>query len=485
MEIQAKKATNSQKLGLISLVSIVVSTMIGSGIDGLPQNMAVSSALGPIVIAWIICGVGMYCIARTFMLLSNMRPDLNAGIYMYAREGFGPFIAFNVAWGYWLMNIFSNVAFAIIIMDTLNYFLPGDFKGGNNIASIIGASLLIWSVNFMVLAGTRSTGRINTFGTFAKMIPLFTFIIIVFYALNYAEFTDNIWGQTQTAIQPKLGSVSSQVMSPLSVALWCFIGIEGAVALSGRAKNKKDVGKATFIGFVISLSLCIFVSILPFGVLSQAELKTIPTPSTAGVLKIITGDWGEWLINFGVLVSVITSWLAWTMICAEIPMAAAQNSTFPKIFAHKNKKGAASVSLWVSALLMQLVVLCVYFSSHAWLMMLNIASITVVPAYIASNAYLLKLCITGEYMQYAKRGRYVALVTSIIGVFFCLLMFYATQIQYVVFVPVTLMVGFPLYILAKKQHQPNTAILAKNEIIYFILLLLLAVAGLTGMYLYL
>jgi len=320
METQTKKATNSQKLGLISLIAIVISTMIGSGIDGLPQNMAANSALGPIVIAWIICGIGMYCIARTFMILSNARPDLNAGIYMYAREGFGPFIAFNVAWGYWLMNIFSNVAFAIITMDTLNYFFPGDFTGGNNITSIIGASILIWGVNFMVLAGTKSTGRINTIGTFAKMIPLFTFIIIIIYTLNYTKFTSNIWGQVQTPSQPNLGSINSQIMSPLSVALWCFIGIEGAVALSGRAKNKKDVGKATFIGFIISLSLCILVSILPFGILSQEQLKSIPTPSTAGVLKIITGDWGEWLINFGVLVSVLTSWLAWTMICGEIPM---------------------------------------------------------------------------------------------------------------------------------------------------------------------
>ncbi|MCT6568590.1 amino acid permease, partial [Staphylococcus aureus] len=71
----------------------------------------------------------MYFIARIFMVLSDIRPDLQSGIYMYAREGFGAFVAFIVAWGYWLMTIFSNVAFAIMVMDTLNYFLPGDFKG--------------------------------------------------------------------------------------------------------------------------------------------------------------------------------------------------------------------------------------------------------------------------------------------------------------------------------------------------------------------
>lgn len=130
MSTDIVKNDNTQKLGLIALISIVVSSMIGSGVDGLPQNMAESSAMGPVVIAWIICGFGMFFISRAFIILSNLRPDLQSGIYMYSREGFGEFTAFIVTWGYWLMTIFSNVAFAIMVMDTLNYFLPGDFKGG-------------------------------------------------------------------------------------------------------------------------------------------------------------------------------------------------------------------------------------------------------------------------------------------------------------------------------------------------------------------
>src|SRR5690606_9004547 len=103
-----------------------------------------TSALAPTVIAWLISGFGMFLIAKTFIVLSDIRPDLQSGIYMYAREGFGPLSAFVVAWGYWLMTIFSNVAFAVMVMDTLNYFMPGDFTGGNNVPSIIGASILIW-----------------------------------------------------------------------------------------------------------------------------------------------------------------------------------------------------------------------------------------------------------------------------------------------------------------------------------------------------
>ncbi|QBJ35295.1 basic amino acid/polyamine antiporter [Hafnia alvei] len=468
-----KGKDDNQKLGLLALVAIVVSSMIGSGVDGLPQNMAANSEVGPVAIAWLICGFGMFFISRTFIILSNIRPDLQTGIYTYTQQGFGAFCAFIVAWGYWLMTIFSNVAFGIMVMDTLNYFIPGDFRGGNNITSVIGVSILVWGFNFLVLSGTKLAGKIDIVGTIAKLIPLIVFIFILVYLLNVTEITSNIWGNNPSLPQEHLGSVFSQITSPLDVALWCFIGVEGAVALSGRAKNKKDVGKATFIGFVISLVVCILISILPFGVMTQKELSVIPTPSTAGILKVVVGEWGEMLINIGVLISVLSSWLAWTMICAEIPMAAAQNGTFPKSFARKNDKGAASVSLWASSILMQLVVLMVYFSSNAWLAMLAISALTVLPAYLMSTAYLCKLCVTGEYKKYAPNGRKTALVTSLIGILFCLFMVYASEVKYLAMVPILLTLGLPLFIFARIKDSGERNIFQPEEMKFLISLIVL------------
>lgn len=460
---------DKKELGLVALIAIVVSSMIGSGVDGLPQNMAAHSALGPILIAWLICGCGIFFIARTFIILSNIRPDLQSDIYMYAREGFGPFIAFIVAWGYWLMTIFSNVAFAIMIMDTLNYFLPGDFKGGNNIASIIGASILIWGFNFLVLSGMKVAGLLNTIGTFAKIIPLIIFVFILIYFLDFQQLSSNFWGNSAVNKSNDLGSLSNQTLSPFYVALWCFIGIEGAVVLSGRAKNTKDIGKATFWGFIISLVICIFISVLPFGVFTQHQLSIIPTPSTAGILKSLVGDWGEWIINIGILISILSSWLAWTIICAEIPMVAAVDQTFPKIFATKNKNESASVSLWISSFIMQIVVLLVYFSNNAWLTMLAISAITVIPAYFASTAYLFKICINKEYDKYASKGRIAALISSGIGAIFCLIMVYAIDITYVLFIPIILTLGIPLYIVSRKEEHRK---FSKLDKIYLAILLL-------------
>ena len=135
---------NKGKLGIIALIAVVVCSMLGGGVFSLPQNSAVSSAVGPVIIAWIIAGIGIYFIANSFRLLSDLRPDLNAGVYMYAQEGFGSFVGFNVAWGYWLMTCLGNVAFAVLLMDAFDDFFPGVFTGGNNLTSIICGSILIW-----------------------------------------------------------------------------------------------------------------------------------------------------------------------------------------------------------------------------------------------------------------------------------------------------------------------------------------------------
>lgn len=91
-----KNSDNSaggHKLGLISLIAIVVSSMLGGGVFSLPQNTAASSALGPVIIAWIIAGIGIYFIANSFRVLSDLRPDLQAGVYMYARKVLVPLLA--------------------------------------------------------------------------------------------------------------------------------------------------------------------------------------------------------------------------------------------------------------------------------------------------------------------------------------------------------------------------------------------------------
>lgn len=475
--------TASGKLGLVALIAVVVGSMLGGGVFSLPQNTAATSAIGAVIVAWTIAGIGMYFVANTFRMLSDMRPDLQAGVYMYAQEGFGSFIGFVVAWGYWLMTCFGNVAFAVILMDSLNEFAPGVFTDGNNLNSIICGSILIWGYNFLVLKGTKTAGFINTVGTVAKLVPLILFVFILGILIDYSQLFANFWGtapQITTELTNRTEPVSfaAQIMAPMTVTLWAFIGVEGAVVLSGRARKTSDVGKATLFGFLIALIIYVLISALPFGGMTQTELSQVANPSTSGVLAHVVGSaWGGWLMSVGLILSVLAGWLAWTMLCAEIPMVAGQQGAYPKIFARTNAQGSATVSLWVSSLVMQAAMLLVYFSNNAWNTMYNIASLMVIPAYFTTTLYMVRLCVKHEFHQYAKKGYRLALISGTVGAMFCIFILYSSSLKYVVLVPFLVTCGLPIFIWSRKEKNDGKPVFQNIEWIYLALLIAADIIG--------
>ena len=446
---------DDNKLGVLALAAIVVSSMLGGGIYSLPQNMAAGASAGAVLLAWVITGIGIYFIVHTFSILSLARPDLKTGIYSYSRAGFGAYTGFTIGWSYWLCQVCGNVGYAVITMDALNYFFPPYFQGGNNLASIIGGSLIIWGFNFMVLKGIKQASIVNTIGTVLKIMPLILFIIIMLFVFSPAEFDFDFWGES-AASKAKLGSLETQIKSTMLVTLWAFIGIEGAVVMSNKAKNVQEIGKATFLGFISCLVIYILLSLTPFGYMSQAEISSVANPSTAGILEKVVGKWGAWLMNIGLVISVLTSWLAWTIVTAQIPQAAAQDGTFPKAFTKENKVGSPSVSLWVTSAAMQIFLLLVYFSNNAWNTMLSITSVMVLPAYLTSCAYLWKMCSDGEYpSQNLPIKRSTALVTGVLGSIFALWLIYAAGLKYLLLADVILVLGIPVFIWARKQNNPT------------------------------
>ena len=470
-------SSDAKKLGVIGLAAIVVSSMVGGGVFSLPQNMAASASAGAVLLAWVITGIGIYFIANTFSILSRVKPDLTAGIYMYARDGFGPYAGFTIGWGYWLCQIFGNVGYAVITMDALNYFFPPYFQGGNNLWSIIGGSVLIWTFNFIVLRGVRQAAVMNLIGTIGKLVPLLLFILILLFSFHLDKFDFNFLGKLAENGKT-LGGLGAQLKSTMLVTLWAFIGIEGAVVMSNRARSQAAVSRATFLGFLGCLVIYIGLSVLPFGFLTQAEIAAIANPSTAGVLEKVVGPWGAWLMNIGLLIAVLSSWLAWTMITAEIPQAAAQNGTFPKQFARENENGAPSVSLWVTSILMQLAILLVYFSNNAWNTMLSITGVMVLPAYIFSTAYLWKLVEDGEYVRITKTGRAGALFTATAGTLYGVWLVYAAGLKYLFLAVIFLAAGVPVFIWARKQQKDGKSIFAGfDEIAFMSLLVLFALAA--------
>ena len=448
-----------QGLGVMAMAGVVISSMIGGGIYSLPQNMAAGASVGAVIISWIITGIGVYFIANSFRILSQVKPDLEAGIYMYSREGFGRYVGFTIGWSYWLCQICGNVGYAVITMDALNYFFPPYFVGGNNLYSVIGGSVLIWMFNALVLKGIKQASFINLIGTVAKIVPLLFFIVVMLIFFNIEKFSFDFWGENEKT----LGSLTKQIEGTMLVTLWAFIGIEGAVVMSKHAKSPKTVGRATLFGFAGCLIIYVLLSVLPYGFLSQEQLSKLPNPSTAAALELVIGKWGAYIMNIGLLISVLTSWLAWTMVTAQIPEAAANNGTFPKEFQKENKNRAPSFSLYVTSGLMQIFMLLVYFSNNAWNTMLSITSVMVLPAYFMSMLYLLKLCEDHEYPNNFYIRRSTALLSAVVGGVYSVWLIYAAGLNYLMMAIIFMALGIPVFYYGRKQTSPNENAFSSGE----------------------
>src|SRR5688572_7584668 len=170
-------ATTSHKLTLLPLIALVVGSMIGGGVFNLPSDMSRGASPGAIIIGWLITGIGMLMLAFVYQGLAVRKPNLNAGPYAYAKAGFGDFVGFNSAWGYWISAFLGNVAYAVAIFSALSYFMPV-FGDGNNLAAIIGASIALWSIHALVLRGVKEAALINTITTLAKLVPLILFVLL-------------------------------------------------------------------------------------------------------------------------------------------------------------------------------------------------------------------------------------------------------------------------------------------------------------------
>ena len=460
------------KLGLLSLTALVVGSMLGGGVSSLPQNMAKGASPAAVMIGWLITGVGMLALAFVYQSLSMRKPKLDAGPYAYARAGFGDFVGFNSAWGYWLSAWIGNVSYVVLIFGALSYFFPAFGAEGNTWQGIVGASILLWLIHTLILMGIKQAAIINVVTTIAKLAPIFIFIVAVLLAFKLPTFNFDFWGSGT----PALGSIIAQVKSTMLVTLWVFIGIEGASVVSARAERREDIGTATIIGFVVALIIYMLVSLLSFGVMTQPELGALPAAaSMANVLEKAVGPWGSVLVRIGIVISVTGAFLSWTLFAAEIPYRAAREGMMPAVFAIENKNGSPSGSLWITNIAVQIFLIITFYANSTYLALFYISATAILVPYVLSGAYAFKLAVTGESYS-AGEGRGRDMVTGLIASLFGIWLIYAAGANYLLMCALLYAPGILIYWWARKARNEK----AFNVTEILIAIGILLAAGIAG-----
>ena len=465
--VETKAPSEVKKFPLTTLIAMVVGSMVGAGIFSLPRNFALATGVYGALIAWAVAGTGMLMLAFVFQTLAVRKPDLDAGVYAYAKAGFGEYLGFFSGWGYWASACIGNVTYWVLISSTLGLLWPGTFGHGDTLAAVLLGSAGLWIFHILITRGVQEAAVINKIVTAAKVVPILTFIVVVIFALKADVFSANLWGGGAHSASALFGQVRATMLTTVFV----FLGIEGASVYSRYAKRRQDVGRATVIGLAGVTAMMVAVTVFSYGILSRAELQHLRQPSMAGVMEAVVGYWGTAFISVGVIVSVLGAYLAWTMMAAEVLYVAAKDRDMPSFLTRTSGKNVPVPALIMTSVLIQLALVVTLFSADAFTFTLKLCSSLSLVPYLLAAAYALKLGASGETYEVRPQDRARQLFVAGLATFYTVFLVFAAGLDFLLLSFIIYAPGTVLFVMSRREQ--NRRYFSPTELI----ILVVAVAG--------
>ncbi|MFE7663709.1 MULTISPECIES: basic amino acid/polyamine antiporter [Streptomyces] len=372
------------KLTMMTLTAMVVGSMVGAGVFSLPRRFAQETGVAGALIAWLIAGTGMLMLALVFQFLAVRRPELDAGVYAYAKAGFGEYLGFFSAFGYWASACVGNVTYWVLIMSTIGAIAPA-LGDGDTVLAVILSSAGLWAFFFLIRRGVKEAAAVNRIVTVAKVVPIVVFVILALFFFKPHVFAENFGGADYA------GPLFHQVRETMLATVFVFLGVEGANVYSRHAKRRADVGRATVLGFLSVFAVFASVTVVSYGILPMGEIAELRQPSMAGVLEAAVGTWGKVFVSAGLIVSVLGAYLAWSLMAAEVLFVAAKDKDMPRFLARSSAGDVPVPALMMTTLLSQVVLVITLFSGDAFNFALDLTSALSLIPFLLAAAFALKI----------------------------------------------------------------------------------------------
>ena len=461
-----------QRLSFMTLTAMVVGSMVGAGVFSLPRRFAQETGVLGSLIAWLIAGAGMLMLAFVFQTLAVRKPDLDAGVYAYAKAGFGEYLGFFSAFGYWASACVGNVTYWVLIMSTVGAVAPA-LGHGDTLLAIALSTVGVWVFFYLIQRGVKDAAIVNRIVTIAKIVPIIVFILIALFALDGSVFVDNLRGGVAA------GSLFTQVKGTMLVTVFVFLGVEGASVYSRHAERREDVGRATVLGFLSVFAIFASVTIVSYGILPSNEIAQLRQPSMGGVLEAAVGRWGAVFVGVGLIVSVLGAYLAWTLMAAEVLFVAAKDDDMPRFLRRTTAGDVPFAALLMSTILVQVFLVVTYFSEDAFNFALDLTSALSLIPFLLAAAYALKLVIRRDTYTENPHGRLREMIVSGIAVAYTIFLLIAAGpkfilVSFVIYAPATV-----LFVQARREQ--GRQVFSRPELVILAVSIVGAVAGVTAL----
>lgn len=409
--------------------------MIGAGIFLLPASLAAYGGIG--IVGWIFASIGAMLLSYMFGALSTMSPDTIGGPYVYARLGLGDFAAFLVAWGYWVAVWATNAAIAVALVGYLEVFFP--ILGTSPFLSICTGLGFIWLFSWINSKPLKTVAFVQLLTTILKVIPILLIGIVGIFFINWDHFSPFNLSDESTL---------SAITSTTTLTLFAFLGMESAGIVSANTKDAaKTVNRATIIGTAITVVVYISSSIAIFGIIPPEELA-LSTAPFADAGQAFWGQSAKYIVAGCAVIATMGALNGWILLQGRIPMAAAQDELFPRIFGKTNRHGSPVIGIILSSILATGLMMLNYSKSlvDTFTFMIMLSTLSCLIPYLFSAASLVLLIFdTGE------RRITPTIWLAAFSFIFCLWIIIGCGQEIVFYGFILLMVSVPFYVILKRK----------------------------------
>ncbi len=425
----------TRKLGMWMVTALVVGNMIGSGIFLLPASLG--SFGGISIVGWIISAVGATLLALVFSRLARLVRK-SGGPYVYTREAFGDFPGFLVAWGYWISIWTTNAAIAVAFVSYMTLFW-GALDGSPVLAVGLGLAT-IWGLTWVNVLGVHTAGVVQLVTTVLKVLPL---LAIASFGLFYVEASNfqpfNASGQ----------SAFSAITATVALTVWAFLGLEsGTTPAEHVHEPEKTIPRATIIGTLGTAVIYILGTIAVMGTIAPSDLAGSNAPY-AEAARAMWGSWAGYAVGAGAVVSCFGALNGWLLLQGQIPLAAARDGLFPKVFGRISKHDTPAHGLVFSSVLASVLLIMNYSKSlvEQFTFIILLATLNTLVPYL--------FCSLAELML--RRKLSYNSVVSVLAFAFSLWAIAGAGREIVYWGFLLLMLGFPVYVWIHRGRSGSLA----------------------------
>jgi APA family basic amino acid/polyamine antiporter len=336
--------------GLRTAIALIVGSIIGVGIFNLPTSL---SFYGPIsLVSMGLTTVGALALALLFAALSRRLPA-DGGPYAYARVAYGNGFGFANAWSYWITAWAGNAAIAVGWVLYVEHFINKSHAKGFSILLVLAG---LWGAAAVNLSGVKNMGAIQIVTTILKFFALgFMATVGLFFikGVNYSPF--NVSGE---------GTVAA-IGGGMAIALFSYLGVETASVAAGKVRNAdRNIPRATVLGTLATAVVYMLSLTAVFGIIPSYQLQNSTEPFSDAANVIFGGTWAGDVMAILVIISGLGALNGWTMICAEMPLAAANDGLFPESFKRISKAGVPAFGIIASTALASIAMVINYLGSN-------------------------------------------------------------------------------------------------------------------------